>query len=256
MNKDILRQIVNIFAVLLTIIINSLANIIPFNGLQTSQISDRFKVYFVPAGYVFAIWGVIYLGLIAFVIYQALPSQRENPRLIRIGYLFAFSCLANIVWLFLWHYERFVLTIFAMLALLILLIAIYLILDINRTHVSPGERWLVHLPFSIYLGWITVATIANATSLLDYLKWTGWGISPQLWAVIMLIAAIAIAITASLTRSDAAYLLVLVWAFAGIAVKQADAPLVSTSAWIATALAALLIPIGFLFRKRSIVINK
>jgi benzodiazapine receptor len=256
MNKNILRQIINIVAVVATIVVNSLANIIPFNGLQTGQISDQFKVFFVPAGYVFAIWGVIYIGLIAFAIYQAIPAQRENPRLVRIGYLFTFSCLANIVWLFLWHYEYFVLTLFAMLGLLFLLIAIYLILDINRTPVSAGERWLVHLPFSIYLGWITVATIANVTDVLDYLKWTGWGISPQLWAVLMLAAAVAIAAAVSITRADAAYLLVLVWALAGIAVKQSGTPLVATSSWIATVLAGLLIPIGFLARKRSTALNK
>jgi len=168
---------INLLAVIVTIGVNGLANALPLNGQTTGEISDRFQVYFVPAGYVFSIWGLIYLGFTAFAVYQALPAQRDNPRLQRIGYLFALSCLANIAWLFLWHYEIFLLTLVAMVALLLLLVAIYLRLDINRVRVNRAERWLVHIPFSIYLGWITVATIANVTSVLDYLNWSGWGIS-------------------------------------------------------------------------------
>jgi hypothetical protein len=108
----------------------------------------------------------------------------------------------------------------------------------------------VHIPFSIYLGWITVATIANVTSLLDYLNWNGWGISPEAWTVIMLVAGVVIASAVSLTRGDVAYMLVIVWAFAGIAVKHAGTPVVATAAWVATALAALMLVAGLVFRKR------
>jgi benzodiazapine receptor len=250
MKKETLRQSVNLLAVIATIVINGLANALPLNGQTTGEISDRFQVYFVPAGYVFSIWGLIYIGLIAFAIYQALPSQRDNPRLRRIGYLFALSCVANIAWLFLWHYEIFPLTLVAMVALLLLLIAIYLRLDIGRAQVSTAEKWLVHVPFSIYLGWITVATIANVTSLLDYLNWSGWGISPETWTVIMLVAAVGIASAVSLTRGDVAYMLVIVWAFAGIAVKHAGTPVVATAAWVTTALVALMLVVGVLLKKR------
>jgi benzodiazapine receptor len=250
MKKDTLRQWINLLAVVATIVINGLANALPLNGLTTGEISDRFQVYFVPAGYVFSIWGLIYVALVAFAVYQALPSQRDNPRLRRIGYLFALSCVANVAWLFFWHYEVFPLTLVAMLALLLLLIAIYLRLGIGRAQVSTAEKWLVHVPFSIYLGWITVATIANVTSLLDYLNWSGWGISPEAWTVIMLVAAVGIASAVSLTRGDVAYMLVIVWAFAGIAVKHAGTPVVATAAWVTTALAALMLVVGLLFRKR------
>ena len=250
MKKDILRQVVNVLAVLVTIVINGLANVLPLNGLNTGEISDRFKVYFVPAGYVFSIWGLIYLALIGFAIYQALPAQRENPHLRRIGYLFALSCVANVVWLFLWHYEVFPLTIVAMLALLVLLIAIYLRLGIGRTRVSAAATWLVQVPFSIYLGWITVATIANATSLLDYLQWNGWGLSPEAWAVIMLVVGAAVASAVSLTRGDVAYMLVIMWAFAGIAVKHAATPVVATAAWVMTAVVAVMLVVGALFSRR------
>ena len=245
-------------AVIATIVVNGLANALPFNGQTTGEISDRFQVYFAPAGYVFSIWGLIYVGLIGFAVFQALPAQKENSRLRRIGYLFALSCLANIAWLFLWHFELFPLTLLAMLILLLLLIVVYLRLEIGHAQISAVEKWLVHVPFSVYLGWITVATIANATTLLDNLDWGGWGISPEAWAVIMLIAGLGIASAVSLTRGDVAYLLVIIWAFAGIAVKQAGTPVVATAAWVLTALVALIMVVGIVVktqRKRSLALT-
>jgi benzodiazapine receptor len=250
MRKDSFRQLVVVLAVVATVVLNGLANALPLNGQTTGEISDRFQVYFVPAGYVFSIWGLIYLALAAYAVYQALPAQRENPRLGRIGYLFVLSCLANVAWLFLWHYERFVWTVIAMLGLLLSLIAIYLRLGIGRTQVSPAERWLVHVPFSIYLGWVTVATVANITSLLDYLNWGGWGIQPAVWAVIMLIVGAAIASAVGLTRGDVAYMLVIVWAFVGIAVKHASTPLVATAAWATTGIVVVMLVVSVLIKRR------
>jgi len=250
MNKSLVRQGVNVLAVVVTIVVNGLANALPFNGQTTGAISDRFHVYFVPAGYVFSIWGLIYLGLILFCIYQALPGQRENPRLMRIGYLFALSCVANVIWLFLWHYEQFPLTLVAMVALLLSLIAIYVRLGIGRAASYSTERWFVDMPFSVYLGWVTVATIANVTDVLNYLKWDGWGISPEAWTVIMLLAATGIAAVMGLTRGDIAYMLVIVWAFAGIAVKQAQIPVVATAAWIGTGLVVLTLAASMILATR------
>jgi len=252
MIRDTFRQVINLLAVVATIVVNGLANALPLNGHLTGEISDLFKVYFVPVGYVFSIWGLIYVGLIAFGVYQMLPSQRENPRLRRIGYLFSLSCLANVIWLFLWHYELFIYTIAIMIALLGLLIAIYLRLEIGRAQVAMKEKWLVDLPFSIYLGWITVATIANASDVFDYLKWSGWGIRPEVWAVIMLIAGLGIASVMSLTRGDIAYQLVIVWAFAGIAVKQTAMPVVANAAWVMSALVIIVLIIGVLVREQRI----
>jgi translocator protein len=238
MKRDTLRQIITVIAVLATIVVNALANILPFNGQQTGAISDRFAIYFVPAGYVFSIWGLIYLGLIAYAIFQALPAQRENPRLRSIGGLFALASIANIAWIFLWHYEVFPATLAVMLVLLGSLVAIYLRLGTGLTQVSRAETWMVRIPFSVYLGWITVATVANATQLLYFLGWNGGGIGPEAWTVIMLAVAVVIAWLVALTRRDVAYLLVLVWAFIGIATKHAGTPVVSNAAWIATALVA------------------
>jgi hypothetical protein len=244
MNRDIIRQTVNVLALIGTVVANGLANALPLNNQTTGEISDRFDVYFVPAGYVFSIWGLIYLSLGAFAVYQALPGQRENPELRRVGYLFALSCVANVAWLFLWHYERFPLTIVAMVALLLLLIGIYLRLGIGRTPASAAETWLVRVPFSIYLGWVTVATIANASQLLVYLNWGGWGISPEIWTLIMLGAATAITAAVTITRGDVAYGLVIVWAFVGIAVKHGDTPLVATTAWVMTAVVVVVTTLG------------
>ena len=250
MNRDTLRQTLVIIAAFATIIFNIAANALPLNGLNTGELSDRFQIFFVPAGYVFSIWGLIYLGLIAYAIYQVLPAQRENPRLRSIGYLFILSCLANIAWLFLWHYEVFEFTLIAMGVLLLSLIAIYLRLDIGRGEVSNAEKWAVHVPFSIYLGWITVATIANTTQLLYYLGWNGWGISAEIWAVIMLAAGVIISAIMSLTRADIAYSLVLVWAYIGIAIQHNDTPLVANSAFIAAGLIVVILIIVLIRKYR------
>ena len=164
--KDNLRQITNLVTVIIALTVNILASTLPLNGQNTGEISDRFQVYFVPAGYVFAIWGVIYLGWIAFTIFQLRPSQKESPRLRRLGYLFALSNIANAAWLFSWHYNAFGLSAIIMLTLLGLLVTSYLRLNVNREPVSWSERWSVDIPFSIYLGCITVAAVANVTDWL------------------------------------------------------------------------------------------
>ncbi len=243
---------INILTAAFTLAINALANALPLNGRTTASISDKFPVLFVPAGYVFAIWGLIYIGWIAFAVYQALPSQRRNPRLARVGWLFSLANLANAAWLLAWHYEQFPLSVVLMLSLLGLLIAIYLRLDIGRTLVSAREKWFVDLPFGIYLGWISVATIANISDLLYYWRWDGWGLAPELWAVVMLTAASAIALAMALTRGEVAFPLVIAWAFVGIAVKQAEASVVASTALVLAGTALLMIPLRFFYRRRPI----
>ena len=244
MNTSIAKRWLVILATIATITVNILANALPLNGLNTGEISDRFQSFFVPAGYVFAIWGIIYIGMIAYSIYQILPSQRENSDLDRIVTPYLLSSGFNIAWLFMWHYEQFSVTIVMMVGLLLSLIAIYLRLGVGVKPVSAGMRWCVHLTFSIYLGWVSVATIANASQLLDYLGWQGGGIAPQVWTVIMLVIAAAVGAGMAIIRKDAGFLLVLVWAFAGIGVKQSGAALVASAAWIAAGAAALLALVG------------
>ncbi len=241
MQRDTLRQVVTIIGLAATLTINGLANILPLNGLRSGDVTAQYPVLFVPAAYVFAIWGVIYTGLTAFAVFQALSSQRENPRLRSIGGLFVVASLANSAWIFAWHYRNFPLSMLFMLVLLAALIGIYLRLGTGRTRVTPAETWAVRVPFSIYLGWITVATIANAAQLLYVLGWDGWGIAPVTWTIIMLAAAVVVAALMAVTRRDVAYLAVPVWALIGIALRQAPVPAVSLTAWIAAGIVALLL---------------
>jgi hypothetical protein len=247
--KDVLRQITVIGTILVTLVVNTLANALPLNGLNTGEISDRFKVYFVPAGYVFAIWGVIYLGLIAFAIFQALPAQRENPRLRATGWWISLGGIANSLWIFLWHYQQFPLTLVVMLLLLVTLIVTYLRLGIGRMRVSWAETWFVRLLFSIYMGWITVATVANVTSVLDYLQWDRFGLAPEVWMWIVLGAVLLIAGLMNFTRRDPAYSLVILWALAGISVKYAELAVIAAPTWITFGLVAFSLAVALLWRK-------
>jgi hypothetical protein len=247
--KNTLRQISVVVVLLATIVVNILADALPINGLGTGAISDTFHVYFVPAGYVFAIWGIIYIGLIAYAIYQVLPSQRENPRLQATGWWVVLGGLANSAWIFLWHYLQFVGTLGAMLVLLATLIAVYVRLGINRFKVSRGETWAVRVPFSIYLGWITVATIANVTDVLDYLKWNRFGISDATWMVIVLGAVVLISGLMNFLRRDIAYSLVILWALAGIAAKFPAEGVVTVAIWVTFGLVAMTLIAAFLLKR-------
>ena len=251
MKKLSALNIVNAVITLAVITVNALANILPLNGLTTGDIADRFDIYFVPAGYVFSIWSVIYVGVIAYTVYQLLPAHRSDEKVERIGYLYALSGVANIAWLFLWHYEIFPLTIVAMLLLLGSLIAIYLRAGIGESAFTSLQRWTVQVPFSIYLGWVSVATVANATQLLDYFDWNRWGLSAETWAILMLVVAAAIALAVIWTRRDAAYGLVFVWAYVGIAIKHASTPPVAIPAGVLAGIIALVILVRSLLRSST-----
>jgi hypothetical protein len=252
MNRSPVIRTFNILAYVLLVGVNALANILPLNGLNTGEISDRFSIFFVPAGYVFSIWGVIYLALGAFAIYQALPANRTNARLGRIDTLFLLSCAANIAWLFLWHYERFPLTLLAMLTLLGTLLMIYTRLEIGKRAATRIEYWVLHIPFSIYLGWVSVATIANVAQVLEFIGWDGLGIAPEMWTVTMLVVTAGLASIMAVSRADAAYILVLIWAVAGIAIKQSAIPIVAITAWSVTGFLVFMLMIAFLQRRRWI----
>ncbi len=237
--RDTIRQIVVLTSIGITLLVNGLANALPLNGLTTGEISDRFQVYFVPAGYVFSIWGIIYLGLIAFAVYQALPAQKENPRLRAAGGWIILGGIANSAWIFFWHYEQFPLTLLAMLVLLLSLIQTYLRLGIGKEKVTREESIFVQLPFRVYLGWITVATVANVTTLLDYLRWDNFGIPAEVWMSIVLGAVLVIVWLVNFTRYDIAFTFVILWALAGIAVKHAPHSAVVIPTWLTIALVSL-----------------
>jgi benzodiazapine receptor len=242
-----IMQWINLVTLLVTLIVNGLANALPINGITTGEISDSFPVFFTPAGYVFSIWGVIYIGLIAFGIYQALPGQRENPRLLRVGPWFAISNLLNTAWIFLWQYGYFTLTIFVMLGLLASLLIIFLRLNISTNHEKRRETWLVNIPFSIYLGWISVATIANFSITLYNLGFKGGPLPQEVWTVAVILVATTLGLIMTWQQRQIAYPLVLIWAFIGIMVKQSSImPVV-----IAAAFGALLIAIAIIMKSFS-----
>ena len=211
----------NAIAFALTVLVNGLAGSTTIlGGKLTSQISDANATLITPAGYVFSIWGVIYILLGIFVVFQALPSQTGKDRQASIGWLFVLSSLLNIAWLFLWQFEYLSLSVVLMFLLLATLIAIYLRLNIGKSKVSLREKLAVHVPFSVYLGWITIASIANVAVTLVSVKWDGFGISQETWATLIIIIALLITLLVIATRKDVAYGLVIIWALVGIAVKQ------------------------------------
>jgi translocator protein len=223
-------RFLNILSLAAVLAVNFLATALPINNVTTAEISNRFPVLFTPAGYVFSIWGLIYLLLTGFVIYQAMPGQAGNPLLKRIGALFFFSSLFNSLWIFAWHYERTVLSLLIMLALLATLILIYSSIYSVKA-AGPADRWLVKVPFSVYLGWISVATIANVSVTLYSLGWNGWGLGGPAWTVVMISAAVILGLLAARLRRDTAFVLVLIWALIGIGVKQSAIAALQGAAW-------------------------
>ena len=194
-------KILNLFAFLATIAVNAMANALPINGKTTGELSDLYPNLFVPAGLTFSIWGLIYLLLAAFIVYQvAAPGRNAADFLQRIGPLFILASAANIGWIFLWHYQRVPASLVVMLVLLASLMAIYLRLEIGVQASSWREKLLVQLPFSVYLGWITVATIANVTAVLVHSGWDRFGASEQFWTVVVLAVATAITLAVLFTR--------------------------------------------------------
>jgi hypothetical protein len=216
-----LLKILNLAAFVATVAVNAMANALPINGKTTGELSDLYPNLFVPAGLTFSIWGIIYLLLAVFSIYQiAAPTRNSADFLQRIGPLFVIASAANISWIYLWHYQRVSLSLAAMLVLLGSLLAIYLRLGIGVRAASWRQRLLVHLPFSVYLGWITVATIANVTAVLVHVGWNRFGLSQELWTVVVLIVATLITLAVLFTRNDLFYALVILWAFLGILIKR------------------------------------
>lgn len=219
MDRDSLRQITNVVAYVVTLAANGLAVALPLNGNSTAELSDRFPVLVTPANYVFSIWTLIYVLLGAFVVYQALPRMRTDPDLRAIGYLPVMAGALNTFWIVLWHFEVFAATVPVMLALLGTLILIHVRLRSVRRGSGP-KRWVIGLPFSVYLGWITVATIANISQMLYWTGFRGGPLSQDAWAVIVLAIGVAIAALMVLREADWAYALVIIWAYVGIAAKQ------------------------------------
>ena len=226
-----------IIATLGMIAVNGLANGLPINGKTTGDIADGFDILFTPAGYVFSIWGLIYFGLLGFALVQALPTRRDDPALAAIRPWFLLNAVGNASWIVAWHHEQFVLSWFVMLMILGSLVAIYRKL---LAHPPAGALnvLFVQTPFRIYLGWITVATIANTTVTLSSLGFAGVLADPTV-TVALLVAATAVCTAVSLRFRDPVYAAVFVWAEIGIAVANPGHPTLRAVAYVMAAVCAL-----------------
>lgn len=206
------------------ILMNYLANALPLNNRTTGELSDAYPNLFVPAGITFSIWGIIYLLVAGYAIIQFTPQSKETA--ISIGWLFALSCLFNGLWIVTWHYQKLPLSLLIMAALLVTLILINL-------HIKDLNFGLIKATFGVYLGWICIATIANVTALLVNFSWGGFGISEQVWTIIM-IAVGTLIVSLTLMRLSNPYIgVAVIWAFAGIILKRnADYRLIALTALI------------------------
>jgi hypothetical protein len=251
MRQKLLLAILNLVGFLGTVVVNGLAVALPINNKTTGELSDQYPNLFTPAGLTFSIWGVIYILLAIFAIYQltlVIKKDTEKSSFIEgIGLLFFGSSIANIGWIFAWHYEIVPLSLVFMLLLLGCLIGIYLRLNVGKSASTKTEKYLVHLPFSIYLGWITIATIANVTALLVDVNWNTFGLGEQFWAVAVIAVGIAIALSILFTRRDIFYCLVVDWALLGILIKRLAVETVpDQSVIVATIVGLVLVSAGII----------
>lgn len=227
MKRDLFRPMkwVNVIAFLAMVTVNALAVLLPLNGVTPGQVSDAYPTLFAPAGITFSIWSVIYLLLLLYTLYQAGLFAGRAPEGLgaakRIGPLFALSSLFNIAWIFCWHFDQIPLSLLCMLGLLATLIAIYR--RMGKAPLSMQERFMARIPFSIYFGWITVATIANVSAALVSLGWDRFGLSESFWTTAILLVGLAIGLAVILPQQNVAYGLTMTWAYLGIFIKHNSA---------------------------------
>ncbi|MGB7083939.1 MAG: tryptophan-rich sensory protein [Phormidesmis sp.] len=213
--------------VVMAIAVNALSNFYPPAGKNIGEVSNTTfaNVLITPAGYAFAIWGLIYVGLIAFSFYQALPSQCADPRVSQVAWGVIGACILQMLWVYAFLLFYFWLSVALMLGILICLVAAY-----RQTRALPPtwpRRWLFQAPISVYFGWITVATVVNITSALQVSLPADWS-TVSIWSMVltglMMAVSGAIAATIALKYADAAYPAVIVWALSAIAVRHAALP--------------------------------
>jgi hypothetical protein len=232
-----------------TLAVNGLANTAGINGVSTGEVANRYDLPFTPAGYVFAIWGLIYLALGAFTVYQLAGPGAGSIRVVRIRPAYVFTGVANMAWLWFWHHEALLATLVVMLLLLGSLAAIYWQLRAEPP-ASIREACCVDAPFRLYLGWITVAFLANASVLATTPGVLPVTAAPTPWSLAMIGLTLVIAAAVYLRLRDAIYLAVISWAAVGIALKAGQAPGVSAPAMVVAALAGLGV-IGLLIDRRE-----
>ena len=204
---------------LITVFVNYASTVFLFGDTDTGDVSDEYSTLFTPADYAFSIWGLIYLALGAYVVYQAFWAREDQKIYNQLAPLLMVNLLANSLWLPTFQYEQIALSIIFMLVILGTLIQLQIMLT-KDTSLPPRERAWVRVPFSLYLGWISVATITN---IAVFVKYSGWEIpdaSESTWVVIMASVGALLAVIVARATRDWIYPLVFAWAFVAIAVKQ------------------------------------
>ncbi|MFA5006924.1 MAG: tryptophan-rich sensory protein [Candidatus Izemoplasmatales bacterium] len=201
------------------ILVNALANLIPINGITTGAVSDSYRNLFAPTGLTFSIWGVIYILLGVYVVREVLGLRpREgaavDPVRIRIDAFFAVSSVANVLWIFAWHFRVIWLSLLLMLSILFCLILISY--PLRKTDAMTKAA------FGVYFGWITVATIANATTWLVKLGLPVDTVGATLQTVAVLLVGLAIGGVVLMIQKNLGYSLVIAWAYFGIFLKHID----------------------------------
>jgi len=254
--KSEIRAYINIAVLAAVLLVNYLSIALPFNELTQAEINfELYPVLFTPAPYVFSIWGLIYLLLIGFIIYQALPQYRDNRFNNAVGILFAVTGLLNIFWLLSWHYLQIGLSFLIMIVLLLTLLVIYLRIKSQEYRGNTLDWLLVKLPFSLYLAWICVAALANLNVLLYDIGWLGTGFGSALLTMLMIVAAAAVALFIFAARGDYIFPLVFAWAFVGIAVRHGREAFLLAAVAFASA-AALLFLMGWIAQRRNVQVFK
>jgi len=241
----------NLVAFVFVVVLNVLSNALPINGQTMPEISAKYPSLFTPAGFTFAIWGVIYTSLLLFVIWQALPAQRANRKIAAVSTYFQVNCLLNGVWIVVWHYDLLAVSLIVMLGILATLILIYRTLIAQIDTAPLTEHLLLYLPFSLYTGWITLATIANVSVLQTGNGWDDVVLTAVQWTLVKLAVAGAIGAMVLLKYRDPVFAAVVVWGTYGISVMQAATPSVAGAASTLSILTAILIAIEFASRIRQ-----
>jgi hypothetical protein len=244
--KGMTRQISVLVATIAVILVNYASIAFKLGGLTTGQVADLYKIKFYPAGYAFSIWGLIYLGLCVFTVWQMLPAQKNNEKLDRIGMYYIYTSIGNITWIFLWQYQYPALSIISIVFMLVTLLAAYREI---MTDMTTNERLLVGIPFSLYTGWISVATIACISAGLFSVGWDGFGISDNIWAVIMMVVALLIVGFTVWKFRDWVWALVYIWAIVAIAMRFADIQLIAITAYVCSGLMAVVAVLALFLNK-------
>ncbi|PKP27066.1 MAG: hypothetical protein CVU03_00535 [Bacteroidetes bacterium HGW-Bacteroidetes-2] len=219
-------KITNTIALLATLFINYLANTGLINGNTMATVSAKYENLFTPAGYSFAIWGIIYVFLLGFIIYQGLSlfnKAKINDFATLLGWWFVVSCVANSLWVFAWLYEFIGVSVILILILLFSLLKIIVRTNMERWDAPLKTIAFLWWPFSIYSGWITVASIANIAAYLTKIGWDGFGLSEVFWTITMILIAGMLHLFITWNRNMREFALVGVWALIAIAVANWEA---------------------------------